>query len=331
MSLDNTLHLDHLWSQITTTIHAAQRLLIAAHRGPDGDAVGSALGLYATLQALGKDVTLYDSAPYPERFDFLPNLHALTTSLDPHAHFDATILCDCGELARAPEGFPSRERLGTFIVLDHHITSGLEGDINLNNPNSPATGLLILELAQRLHVPLLPAIAKSVYCALLSDTGGFRYQKTSPAALRAAAELLEAGVDPWEVSSGLFESNPIERQRLLALCLHTLDLRNNGLIAFLHVTEEMFHQTNSDASMTDGFVNFGRGIKGVEVAAFLRPQPQGWKVSLRSRGRVNVSGVASHFGGGGHQQAAGTVIQGDLEQVKQAILLSLLPQLQALT
>lgn len=328
MSLDNTLHLEQTWSQITATIHAAQRFLIAAHRGPDGDAVGSVLGLYATLEALGKDVTAYDSTPYPERFDFLPNLRAITTQLDPHTHFDVTILCDCGELARAPEGFPARSQLGTFIVLDHHITSGLEGDINLNNPNSPATGLLILELAQRLQVPLLPAIAKSVYCALLSDTGGFRYQKTSPAALRAAAELLEAGVDPWEVSSGLFESNPLARQRLLALCLNTLDLRSNGQLAFLHVTEEMFHQTQSDPTMTDGFVNFGRGIKGVEVAAFLRPQAQGWKVSMRSRGRVNVSGVASHFGGGGHQQAAGTVLQGDLEQVKQAVLLSLLPQLQ---
>ncbi|MCB9639493.1 MAG: bifunctional oligoribonuclease/PAP phosphatase NrnA [Myxococcales bacterium] len=326
MSQDTASPFEQVWAQILSVIHQGQRFLIAAHRGPDGDAVGSVLGLYATLKELGKDVVPFNDGPYPERFDFLPNIEMVRSHIDPQEKFDVTILCDCGEISRAPDGFPSREQLGTFIVLDHHLTSGLEGDINLNDPSSPATGLVIFELAQRLGVEITPAIAKSVYCALLSDTGGFRYQKTSPYALRAAAQLLEAGVDPWEISSGLFESNPIARQRLLALCLNTLDLRCGDQLAFLHVTEEMYQQSGGDEQMTDGFVNFGRGIKGVEVSAFLRPQKDGWKVSLRSRGRVNVSGVAANFGGGGHRQAAGTHLQGSLEEVKEAVLNSLLSQ-----
>jgi phosphoesterase RecJ-like protein len=329
------IHLPHkteppasLWSEVIQTIQQGQRFLITAHQNPDGDAIGSVLGLYALLRALGKEVFAFNDTPYSDRFHFLPQAPIIQTQIPEDARFDVTILCDCGELSRAPKGMlTDRARMGRFIVLDHHLTSGLEGDINLNDINAPATGMLILQLAKRLHLPLsTPFLAAPLYCALVSDTGGFRYQKTTPNALRAAAELLEAGVDPWEISSALYESNPLSRQRLLALVLPTLEIHQDGQIALLHTTEEMYQATGTSREDTDGFVNFARAIQGVEIAGFFHPVEDGWKVSLRSRGRANVSEAAASFGGGGHHQAAGAFFKGSLHDAKAAILAALAPQ-----
>ncbi|MEM1009997.1 MAG: bifunctional oligoribonuclease/PAP phosphatase NrnA, partial [Myxococcota bacterium] len=299
------------------TVHNKQSFLLTAHHNPDGDAIGSVLGLYALLKHLGKDVVFYNNTPYPQRFQFLANAQQVQTEISNEARFDASIICDCGELARTPNGFlKDRDRLGTLIVIDHHPTSGLEGDINLNDPEQPATASLIVRLAQRLNIPLKKDFAEALYVGILTDTGCFRYQKTRPQTFRDAATLLEAGVDPWTISSAIYESNPLAQQKLLALVLNTLDLRHNAQLAFLHVDPHMFDQTGGDSSMTDGFVNFARGIRGVEVAGFFRPIKQGWKVSLRSRGNVNLSEIAAHFGGGGHAQAAGAIMEMSLEQAK---------------
>lgn len=308
------------WKPLVEAIQKGQRFLIAAHRDPDGDAVGSTTALYGLLTALGKEVVLLNDAPYPQQFLFLPYTDQMQMAYPDDATFDVSILCDCGEVARAPEGFPTDPAVrGNFLVIDHHLTSNLEGDICFNDPSSPAVGLLIYDLAKELGVPLTKDIATCMYCAIVSDTGSFRYQKTSPATFRAAAELIEHGVCPWEVASGLFESNPIERQWLLARALKTLDLRAGGKVAFMTISQKMIEESGATAKMTDGFINFGRAVSGVEVAVLFREEDGFWKMSMRSRGRINVAAIAESLGGGGHHNAAGAKFSGDPEELKARI------------
>ncbi|MBK05996.1 MAG: DHH family phosphoesterase [Deltaproteobacteria bacterium] len=315
----NTSHTQQVvpLQQIADVIQQHQRFLVTAHMAPDGDAIGSSIALLSILEALGKDVILFNDVPYPAQFHFLTHADRVQTQLPDDAGIEVSILCDCGDVARSPLHLLTKEQRGLFLVVDHHATSALEGDLNFNDPDAPCVGILIYQLGKLLGVDIdLPA-AKAIYCSLVSDTGGFRYQKTSPKAFRLAAELLEIGVDPWEISSGLYESNPLERQRLLARTLDTIEIDPTGQLAYLTITEEMYEQTGADQDMTDGFINFARGVKGIEAAVLFRQKgDDAWKLSMRSRGKIDVSQVSSQFGGGGHHNAAGAVIEGTLEEAK---------------
>ncbi|TNE44217.1 MAG: 30S ribosome-binding factor RbfA [Deltaproteobacteria bacterium] len=311
------------WAPIVQAIQEGQTFLLSGHRHPDGDSMGATTALFGVLQALGKEVVLFNDEPLPEHFHFLPHASSLRTELEPDESFDVTILCDCGSPDRAPQGFPGPEHRGVFVVIDHHQTSKVEGDINYNDPTAAAVGLLIYELCQELGVTVSREIGVSLYTALMSDTGSFRYDKTNAHVMRVAADLLEVGVRPWEISSALYESSPLERQKLLALALDTLDVRVDGKLATIHITGPMFEQTGSEPNMTDGFINYARGIKGVEVAVMFREQEGGWKLSFRSRGSISVADIASQLGGGGHRNAAGAFLTGSLEDIKQQVCESL--------
>lgn len=311
------------WEPIIQVIQGGQRFLLTGHRQPDGDSIGAVTGLYSVLRSLGKEAVIFNDAPLTENFEFLPYADKVQTNLGPDEKFDVTILCDCGSAERAPNGFPPPEQRGTFVVIDHHQTSKMECDVGVNDPSAAAVGLLIYELALALGVTITRDIATSLYTAILSDTGSFRYDKTDPYVLRVAAALLETGIKPWEVSSALYESNSFERQKLLALALETLDLMADGKLATIFITGDMFAKTGAEPYMTDGFINFARGIRGVEVAVMFREQEGGWKLSFRSRGNINVADVAAQLGGGGHKNAAGVFLYGSLEEIKQSVCGSL--------
>ncbi len=297
-----------------------QTFLLMGHRDPDGDSIGSVLALRLLLLHKKKSVTILADTPYPDHFQFLKGAHEVKTSLAENDTFDATILCDFGEVDRAPKNIPPPARRGMLLVIDHHKTSGQEGTFNLNDPNAPAVGILIYKFAMTLNIPIDTEMAKALYTSILSDTGGFRYQKTTPETMNIAAHLLELGVKPWEISSHLYESNPIERQRLLALALQTLELHLDGQLAFITIEEKMYEQTGATYEMTDGFVNFARGIKGVEIAILLREQPDGCKLSIRSKGNFDASQLALQFGGGGHHNAAGASLTHDIKTTKKLII-----------
>lgn len=304
------------WTPIIEAIHRAQTFLVSGHRHPDGDSLGAITALCGMLQALGKQVVVFNDGPLPQQFSFLPCTSYLQTHILPNTKFDVTFLCDCGGPERAPVGFPSPEQRGLLVVIDHHQISQEEGDLCINDPSAAAVGLLIYELGKALQVPLTREIAVSLYTALMSDTGSFRYDKTNAYVMRVAAELLEAGARPWEIASALYESSPLERQKLLALALDTLDVQVSGKLATITITKEMIDTTGAQADMTDGFINYARGIKGVEVAVMFREQRDGWKLSFRSRGKVDVAQIASRLGGGGHRNAAGVILQGTLDTIQ---------------
>jgi len=300
-------------------LKSAQRVLITMHRGPDGDALGSALALACALRDLGREVTVYNPDDLPYNFRFLRGASDVEKSLPGDAAFDATVVTDAGAFERLGPDVPDLSRRGVLLNLDHHITTEPFGDVNYVDPEAASVGILAYKIIKGLGVPLSREAAECIYASILADTGCFRYSSTDPECLRIAAELVEAGVQPWEMTVQIYEQQPLARMRLLAEVLSTLEV--HGKLATITITNAMVAKTGSEADLTDGFINYARSVDGVEVAAsFREPQDGGaWHVSFRSRGRVNVAGIAQKFGGGGHHNAAGCSIEGDEASVRARI------------
>lgn len=296
--------------------------VVAAHEGPDGDAVGSSLAMALVLQALDKSVLIYNHDEIPYNFSFLPGAHLWARSVDERP--DVTILLDCAEPGRLGPGFPANGWGDEVVVIDHHRTYDPDfATLYVRDVDAAATGELIYELACRMDV-LDAGIAENIYCCLMTDTGSFRYSNTSQRTFTIAGELVAAGVDPWHMTSHIYESQPVERIAALCRVLETLQLSDDGRLAFLRVEEKMLDDTGASYEMLDGFINYARSIRGVEVATQLKEIGDGqWSVSFRSRGMVDVSRLAVKFGGGGHHNAAGCRMVGEPQELERELAAAL--------
>ncbi len=306
--------------RIRQALTNARAVLVTCHRKPDGDAMGSMLAVGMILRSLGKEITLYSQDGVPKQFADLALADEVVDRLDEQARFDATVAVDTGDRGLLGDGVPDDDHCGTFIVLDHHASSTPFGDLRWHDPEAAATGQLVAELAVLLDVELNAAMGEQLWCALYTDTGGFRYSSTDARVLHLAAELLETGVRPWDVTVKLYENNPVQRVRLLGQVLSTLELSASGQIASLSVTEPMVQQAGADDSMMDGFINYARSIAGVEVAVQVLQQGAICRISMRSKGRVNVGKLAQRLGGGGHHNAAGCTVEGSPAEVQRRVL-----------
>ncbi len=305
---------------VIEALRPARRVLLTMHRGPDGDALGSALALACALRELGREVTVYNPDELPYNFRFLRGASEVATSLPPDAAFDVTVATDAGSFERLGPEVPPPPRRGVLINLDHHLTTQPFGDLNYVDPEAASVGVLVFKIIAGLGHPLSHDAAECIYASILADTGCFRYSSTDAECLRIAAALLEAGVDPWEMTVRVYEQQPLARMKLLAEVLGTLAV--HGKLATITIKNEMIARTGTGTDLTDGFINYARSVDGVEVAAsFREPEEQGapWRVSFRSRGRVDVSAIAQKFGGGGHRNAAGCTIAGDEGSVRARI------------
>ena len=312
---------------ILATIEAGKRFLVASHEGPDGDAIASTLALTNALREQGKEVVAYNRDTIPEGFEFLPGADTLVNDLSGATAFDAIFVLDAGELRRA--GNHLRDLSPVLVNIDHHPHSEQFGSIHYVDEEASATGVLIYRILQAGQWPVSKAVALCIYTAILSDTGSFRYSNANLEAFRVAGEMVELGVDPWEIAAGLYESQPEKRLRLLAPVLQTLTVSPCGRLASVSVTTEMMEQAGAGAEYTDGFVNYPRSIKGVEVGLFFRQVgPRSFKIGFRSKGAVDVGSLSRELGGGGHHNAAGAVMEGTMEEVRAAVfsrLAELLP------
>ncbi|MBS2020921.1 MAG: bifunctional oligoribonuclease/PAP phosphatase NrnA [Deltaproteobacteria bacterium] len=314
----------------------AKRILFTMHRHPDGDELGSALALACAMKELGKDVVVYNPDELPYNFRFLPMAGAVVKSLGAEERFDATVATDSGSADRLGPEVPGPERRGVMVNLDHHVTTHPFGDVNYVDPEAAAVGVLSYKIIRGLGHTVSRDAAQCIYASILADTGSFRYSSTDPESLRIAAELVEAGVEPWEMTVQVYEQQPLARMKLLAEVLSTLEVAEGGKLATLTITQAMISRTGTTHDLTDGFINHARSIDGVEVAAsFTEPAPDalakgekpGWRVSFRSRGRVDVSKVAQAFGGGGHKNAAGCTVDGPEADVRSRIAAEIHKQL----
>ncbi len=304
--------------EILKTINDGRRFLVASHESPDGDALASTLALTLALRELGKDVTAYNADQVPASYAFLPGAETIISDLTACPSFDAGFVLDAGELRRA--GLHLRDICKTLVNIDHHPYSEDFGKIYYVDTEASATGALVYRILAAGGWTISRDVATCIYTAILADTGSFRYTNANPEAFRLAAEMVGLGVNPWEVASGLYETQERQRLQLLAKALDTLTVSACGRFASVSVTTEMYRITGATAEHTDGFVNYPRSIRGVEVALFFRQVgPTTYKVGFRSKGAADVGALARELGGGGHHNAAGAQVEGTLDEVRKTV------------
>lgn len=303
-------------------IRQGNRFLLTSHLNPDGDAIGSELGLARLLRGLGKGVVVWNHDPTPSVYRPLPGSERIHVGEEPPAGFpdmfDAIIVLEC----------PSPDRTGLekflperpVINIDHHLGNQCYGAVNWVDSAAPAVGEMVFRLAQGLKVSLEPEVAACLYLTLVTDTGGFRFSNATPAAFEAAAALVREGAHPEQVSQWLYESQPLGAVRLLGEMLQSLELHEGGRVATGRLTRAMFEKAGAAPGDSEGLIDSIRSIAGVDAVALLREKEDGaHKISLRSRGEVDVEKIARHHGGGGHRNAAGFTLEGDGEELRRQV------------
>jgi bifunctional oligoribonuclease and PAP phosphatase NrnA len=319
------------FEQAVALIRGGQRFLLTCHVLPDPDAVGSMLGLAEVLKSLGKEVVLYNRDPVPDTVAFLPGVDEIRQSIPPGMRFDAMLITDTAARSLLPRTLPPQSITGPRVIIDHHVAHDDFGDVVVRDVDACATALVVLELAKALGVyPVPRSAAEPLYTALVADTGSFRYPGTTAATLRIAAELLDGGVDPWRVSSHVFESWPMERLRLLGFAINAIETEFTGRVAILCVPLTMIERAGASERMVEGMVEYGRMIKGVEISIMLwerKPRSDETdygqmlsRLSLRSAGPIDVAKIAAALGGGGHRAAAGGTLNCDLRSARELVL-----------
>jgi len=306
--------------ELVEALLSRDNFLIATHVNPDGDAIGSCLALSDALNSLGKKCVLLDKHPIPAQYLFLPGqdkfetFEAFNASGKKIADFDTLVMVDCNHPDRiglsTKELIPAIEELkralagGMFtVVIDHHQTENGFGNIRWISPETAATGMLVYAAIKKMGVTITQAIAKNIYTAIVTDTGNFRFDNTNAEVFRVAAELIDYGVSSSETYENAFESYSGGRFRLFLGVIGTLWI--DGNIAVSTVTTKMFEETSTAADDTEAFVSFPMLMKDIRIAMLIRELKDGTcKVSLRSKGAIDVARVAEQFNGGGHKNAA---------------------------
>ncbi len=328
--------MDRRFDKAIEVIKRGRRFLVVSHVSPEGDAVGSLLGAALALRSIGKEAVAYLEDPVPELFSFLPGADTVVHSLEGAGAFDATIAVDCGQKERLGKDFVELKEPGTIVNIDHHATNDGFGDVNVIVPDASAAGELVYDLVKAAGIEITKDIAVNLYVAIHTDTGSFRYSSSTAESFIKAGDLVRHGAEPWVLSRLVYENNPLRKYRLLGMVLPTLDVidlsdAGDGVkIATLFVTKDMFSRAGAGRDDADGFVNYARGIQGVEVGLLFREAGENmYKVSMRSKGVVDVARISMLFGGGGHRNAAGFTIKGTLDEVKGRVISALKEQMLA--
>ena len=305
---------------------AGKRVALSTHMNADGDGCGSETALARLLAQRGMDVRIVNPTPWPDLFGFLLGgdvVDASARGAKALEGIELLIVLDISDVKRLG-GLTEAVRALTVpkLVIDHHIASDEPaGPVVVSDTTACATGELIYDLAEELGLMVTPDVARSIYTALLTDTGGFRFANTSPRCLAVAAEMLAAGVNPEEMYQRIYASAPVGRVRLLAEVLGTLEVAPECGLAWLSMQAGALERYGVRQEDLDGIVEHARSIAGTRMALFFRDL--GWgkvKVSFRSTGDVDVNAFARRYGGGGHARASGALVAGTLDQVRDRVV-----------
>ncbi|MDR3641481.1 MAG: bifunctional oligoribonuclease/PAP phosphatase NrnA [Humidesulfovibrio sp.] len=310
-------------TQIADLIRESDHFLVASHANPDGDAIGSTAALGHIFAALGKDFALYNTTGLPHQFDWLPlpgPLHTTMTGVES----DWTFVLDCGAESRV--GPELQQLMGSRAIanVDHHLGNPNFGRFNWVDDNYPAVAAMIADLADELCVPLTGHLAEAIYLGIVTDTGYFTFDNTTPRVMELASRLIRLGLQPGVVNAKIRNQWSVSRFRLWGESFATTEMFFGGKVAVAYVTRDMMARTGTDTEDCEEIVNFLRRLRGTRAAAILREEPDGaYKFSLRSAGHDNVQAVAAAFGGGGHRNAAGGTIVDSLESAKSHLVKAL--------
>ncbi len=314
-------------SQVVELIESKRRFAITSHVRPDGDSLGSSLGLYWLLRALDKEPEVIMRDPVPLAYQKLPGAELVRVTPRVDLPYDAVFVIECSDVDRP--GLIDLEK--QFVVnIDHHSTTALFGTINWIDSTASAVGEMIYNLCKAIGVRVTREIAECVYTALVTDTGSFHYSNTTERTFKVASELVRAGVKPAKVSQAVFGNYPWSKIELTSSVLATVRRDASGRVAWLRQTQEMQERAGASDEDGDGLVNYPLSCGEVEAVAFFKENKPGeYRVSLRSKCDVNVARIAEQFGGGGHRNAAGCTFCGTVEEAEQAIVAPLIEAVEA--
>ena len=308
--------------ELLKQLRAGHRFLLISHMNPDGDAIGSSLGLARILRSLGKGAVVWNRDEVPKLYRHLAGSQRVHTGTTPPAgypeSFDAVIVLECPSLDRT--GLEGAIEDMPVINIDHHLGNEHYGQVNWVDTAAPSLGEMIYRVAGGLMVELDEETATALYLTLITDTGGFRFSNSTPAAFEAAAVLVSEGARPDQVAQWLYESHPLSAIKLLTEMLPTLQIHDER-VATVTITREMFERAGASTGDTEGLIDYPRSIEGVDAAALIRQVDDNqFKVSLRSRGAVDVEKIARRNSGGGHRNAAGYLVEGSLEEIRNRVV-----------
>jgi phosphoesterase RecJ-like protein len=321
---------------VLAELRAVDKLLLTTHENPDGDALGSLLAMHWILEQLGKDSVMYmspDEFPLPWEYRAW-TFDGIAGAPPPDVAERTIVFLDCGNIDRMPVDFLQADGLH-ILNIDHHHDNTRFGTVNLVAPEASSTAEIVYRLAKELGAEITPPIADALYTGLVTDTGKFMYENTSPEAHRMAAELIEAGVEPDQVHRRLYEDLPFRRLQLLQRALGSVERYDDGAITMANLVKEDFAATGASEQDSEGIVDHMRAVEGTAVAVLVREllseDRDGMrKVSLRATdGRVDVSRIAREFSGGGHPQAAGFSTSLPLDQLVERLRALVRGQLQS--
>jgi phosphoesterase RecJ-like protein len=312
-------------SQVVELIENKSNFGITTHIKPDGDGVGSSLGLCWLLRSLGKNAEVIVHGDVPPAYRDLPGADEIQDVREVNGKYDAVFVIECSDLDR-----PGIKGLDSVLTvnIDHHATSEHFGTINWVDSTASAVGEMIYNLCKAIGGRITKEIAECVYMALVTDTGSFHFPNTSDRTLKVASELIKAGAEPTKTGNSVYYNYPWSRIELMRQVLDTVRRDETGQVAMMRQTIEMERFADTVEGDNSGFVNIPLTAREVLVAVYMREvEPGKYRASLRSKGNVNVAKVAEKFGGGGHKNAAGLGVEGDwhdkereiVEAVQQAI------------
>jgi phosphoesterase RecJ-like protein len=306
-------------SQVVELIENKHNFAITTHARPDGDGIGSSLGLCWLLRSLGKNAEVVVSDGIPASYHTLPGADEIlhVTQVE-HGIYDAIFVIECSDINRP--GIINLEKEFT-VNIDHHATCEHFGTINWIDPTASACGEMIYNLCKAIGGRISREIAECLYMALVTDTGSFHFPNTTDRTLKVASELVKAGVKPAKISEAVYNSYPWSRIELMSKVLATVKRDPSGKVAWMRQTLDMRQSTNMADGDNNGFVNIPLAAKEIVASVYMREvRPNFYRVSLRSKGDINVARIAEKFGGGGHKNAAGLRIEGDWDECENQIV-----------
>jgi phosphoesterase RecJ-like protein len=302
--------------QVLHHIEQRRHFVLTSHARPDGDAIGSVLALSRILEKMGKSAEVVLSDYVPVIYKPLPFAETIIHATQVNGKYEAAVILECDSVQRTRlQGLEQH----FLISIDHHATSKPFAHVNWIDPEACATAEMVYRLAIQAGVKITPEIATCLYTAVLTDTGSFGYAPTNARTFELAKQLVEHGADAPKIAQSIYFSNPISKMRLLGVALSTL--HHEGAVTWMTVTRQDMERCEALEEDCEGLVNYALGIAGVEVAVFFREIADNRiRVSMRSKGAVNVAEIAETFGGGGHECASGFSLEGPLPAASDRVL-----------
>ena len=312
-------------SRAAEEIRRRQRFVLTSHVRPDGDAIGSQLAMAAALRHLGKEARVINRDPAPPPLRVFPGVSDIQIADRTDDPGDCVIVMESGDLSRT--GVSGLDR-GFIINIDHHVGNTMFGAVNWFDVSAAACGEMVFDLVGELGVPLTHDIAVHIYVAILTDTGSFHYSNITPRTFEISRLCVEAGVDPAAVARSVYDCNTLGRLKLASAVLDRMQLDPSGRLAVLSVDQRLASDSGGTYEDTDGLINEPLTVKDIQAVVFFKEiSPRDWRVSMRSKGAVDINAVAKEYGGGGHKNASGCSASGSLADLTRSFQQKILAQI----